>query len=134
MVLHCEINNSCLSSRGRGYSIFFQVGVCSPDFQSVWLVNWSLPLKGGIELKISKFGGLRAKIWAEIKVVGTKFLIFFSLRGVVNWLLLEMGFLWTTGCLNRTFVNYSLLKWALVNYRRGVKRRSSGPHIPIPPL
>ena len=57
---------------GGGTQLFFQVGVCGPDFRSVGLANWHLPLKRGLvsgkfpnlgacELKISKFGGL----WAE---------------------------------------------------------------------
>ena len=66
-----------------GTQSFFQVGVCCPDFRSVGLANWHLPLKrgacernistfeacvswkfpnlGACELQISKFGGL----WAE---------------------------------------------------------------------
>ena len=57
---------------GGGHSTFFQVGVCGPDFQSVGLVNWYLPLKrGACELKIPKFGGLWTEnfqiwgLWAE---------------------------------------------------------------------
>ena len=47
---------------GGGHSTFFQVGVCGPDFRSVGLANWHLPLKReACERKISKFGGL----WAE---------------------------------------------------------------------
>ena len=44
---------------GGGTQLFFQVGVCGPDFQSVGLANGHLPLKrGACERKISKFGGL----------------------------------------------------------------------------
>ena len=47
---------------GGGELNFFQLGVCGPDFRSVGLANWHLPLKKGAwEQKISKFGGL----WAE---------------------------------------------------------------------
>ena len=49
------------------------------------LANWYLPLKEGpCELKVSKFGGLRAKIWAKIEAVEAKISIFS-----------EMGVLWT---------------------------------------
>ena len=55
-----------------GHSVFFQVGVCGPDFRSVGLANWHLPLKrGACERKISKFGGL----WAEN----------FQIWGLVSW-------------------------------------------------
>ena len=33
------------------------------------LVNWKFPNLGACELKISKFGGLRAKVWAKIEAV-----------------------------------------------------------------
>ena len=104
---------------------FFQVEVCGPDFQSVGLANWYLPLKeGACELKISKSGGLWtenfqiwglwAKIWAKIEAIETK-ISKFSLK----------GFLWTDS-----------FAWngTLANYRRGVKKGSSGLHIPIPPF
>ena len=55
-----------------GHSTFFQVGVCGPDFRSVGLANWHLPLKrGACERKISKFWGL----WAEN----------FQIWGLVSW-------------------------------------------------
>ena len=110
---------------GGGALNFFQVGVCGPDFQSVGLANWYLPLKRGLvnwkfpnlgacELKISKFGGLWAKLWVKIEAVKAK-ISKFSQKGV----------LWTDS-----------FAWngALANYRRGVKRGSLGPHIPIPPF
>ena len=131
---------------GGGHSTFFQVGVCGPDFRSVGLANWHLPLKrgacerkiskfgglwaenfqiwglvswkfpnlGACELKISKFGGLWAKIWVTIEAVEAK-ISKFSKKGVM----------WT-----------DCFAWngTLASGRRGVKRGSSGPHIPIPPL
>ena len=123
----CMISNWLHQCRGGGTLNFFQVGVCNPDFQSVGLANWYLPLKeeacwlkiskfwayelkipnlGACELKISKYGGLRAKIWAKIEAVVQNFLK----RGSCE------------------------LTLTLANYRRGVKRGSSGPHIPIPPF
>ena len=104
--------------RGGGHSTFFQVGVCGPDFRTVGLANWYLPLKrGACELKISKFMGLwteNFQIWAmgayELKIskFGLKFewklrlwrLKFpnFLKRGSCELtLLLEMGPLRTTG-------------------------------------
>ena len=120
---------------GGGHSTFFQVGVSSPDFRSVGLANWHLPLKWGLvsgkfpnlglvswkflnlgacELKITKFGGLWAKIWVKIEAVQAK-ISKFSQKGV----------LWTDS-----------FAWngTLASGRRGVKRGSSGPHIPIPPF
>ena len=68
--------------------------------------------EGACELKISKFGGLRAKIWAKIEAVEAK-ISQFSQKGI----------LWTDS-----------FAWngTLANCRRGVKRVSSGPHILIP--
>ena len=100
-------------AQGGGSQLFFQVGVCGPDFQSVGLAKWYLPLKrGACELKMSQFGGLWAKIWVKIEAVEAK-ISKFSQKGV----------LWTDS-----------FAWngTLANYRRGVKRGSSGPHIPIP--
>ena len=74
--------------------------VCSPDFRTVWgFANWHLPLKGGLvsgkfpnlgacELKISKFGGLWAKIWVKIEAVEAKISKFY-----------QKGVLWTDSCL-----------------------------------
>ena len=55
---------------GGGALNFFQVGVCGPDFRSVGLANWYLPL--ACELKIYKFWSLRAKIWAKIGALEAK--------------------------------------------------------------
>ena len=93
---------------GGGALNFFQVGVCSPDFRSVGLANWYLPLKRGVcELKISKFGGLWTEnfpiwgacelkiskvgglwanlIWVKIEAVETKISKFSQKGGLVNW-------------------------------------------------
>ena len=110
--------------------------MCGPDFLSVGLGNWYLFLKrGACELKISKFGGLwtenfkiwglvswkfsnlgacEPKIWVKIEAVKAK-IPKFSQKGIL-W---TDSFAW-----NGTFANY----------RRGVKRGSSGPHIPISPF
>ena len=110
---------------GGGHSTFFQVGVCGPDFE-VWglrtdiclwkggLVSGKFPNLGACELKISKFGGLWAKILVKIEAAEAKISKFS-----------EKGVLWTDSfAWNRT----------LASGRRGVKRGSSGPHIPIPPF
>ena len=112
-------------SRGGGGTQLFSGRVYGPDFRSVGLANWHLPLKrgacerkiskfGACELKISKFGGLWAKIWVKIEAVEAK-ISKFSQKGV----------LWTDS-----------FAWngTLASGRRGVKRGSSGPHIPIPPF
>ena len=103
------------SAQPRWALNFLQVGVCGPDFQSVGLANWYLPLKeGAYELKISKFGGLWATFWAKFETVEAKISKFSQ-----KWVLWTDSFAW-----NGT----------LPNYRRGVKRGSSGLHIPIPPF
>ena len=97
----------------EGHSTFFQEGVCGPDLRSVGLANWYLPLKeGACELKISKFEGLRAKIWSKIEAVETK-ISKFSQKGV----------LWTDS-----------FAWngTLANYRRGVKRGLQSGTSPYP--
>ena len=73
------------------------------------LVNWKFPNLGACELKISKFGDLWAKTWVKIEAVEAK-IPQFSQKGV----------LWTDS-----------FAWngTLANYRKGVKRGSSGPHI-----
>ena len=50
------------SGGGGGHSTFFQVGVCGPDFQSVGLANWYLPLQGrGLWTENIQIGGLWTK-------------------------------------------------------------------------
>ena len=50
----CDINKIVA---GGGALNFFRVGVCHPDFRSVGLANWYLPLKeGACELKIPNLG------------------------------------------------------------------------------
>ena len=93
------------SERGGLWTENFQIwGLVSRNFQIWGLVSW----------KFSKFGGLWAKIWAKIEAVEAK-ISKFSQQGV----------LWTDS-----------FAWngTLANYRRGVKRGSSGSHIPIPPF
>ena len=98
---------------GGGELNFFQVGVCGPDFRSVGLQTDICLWKGGGaceqkiskfgagELEISKFGGLRAKIWAKIKAVdcveALKFPNFLKRGSCELTLLLEMGPLQTAG-------------------------------------
>ena len=89
-------------------------GLWAENFQIWGLVSWKFPNFGACELKISNFGGLWAKIWVKIEAVEAK-ISKFSQKGV----------LWTDS-----------FAWngTLVSGRRGVKRGSSGPHIPIPPF
>ena len=99
-------------------------GLWTENFQIWGLVNWKFPNLGACELKISKFGGFWAenfqiwgfwaKIWVKLEAVQAK-ISKFSHKGVL-W---SDSFAW-----NGT----------LANYRRGVKRVSSGPHIPISPF
>ena len=89
-------------------------GLWAENFQIWGLVSWKFPNLGACELKISKFGGLWAKIWVKIEAIEAK-ISKFSQKGV----------LWTdTFAWNGT----------LANFRRGMKRGSSRPHIPIPPF
>ena len=81
----------------------------SGKFQIWGLVSWKFQNLGACELKISKFGGLRAKIWVKIEAVEAKISK-----------LSQKGVLWTDS-----------FAWngTLASGRRGVKRGSSGPHI-----
>ena len=117
---------------------FFRCRCVRPGFPNLcgaWELIFASDREGACELKISKFGGLWTKFsefrglwaesfqiwrleaktgWAKIKAVKAK-ISEFSQKGVF----------WTdTFAWNGT----------LANYRRGVKRRSSGSHIPIPPF
>ena len=89
-------------------------GLWAENFQIWGLVSRKFPTLGACELKISKFGGLWTKIWAKFEAVEAK-ISKFSQKGV----------LWTDS-----------FAWngTLASGRRGVKRVSSGPHIPIPPF
>ena len=91
------INLHLLLPQG-GHSTFFQVGVCGPDFRSMGLANWHLPLKrGACKRKISKFGGL----WAEN----------FQIWGLVSWKFPNLGacelrFWWKLRLLRLKFPNF----------------------------
>ena len=93
----------------------FEKGGLWTEFSQIWgPVNWKFPNLGACELKISKFGSLWGKFWVKIEaVLRLKFPNF-----------LKRGSVWTDS-----------FAWngTLANYRRGVKRGSSGLHIPIPP-
>ena len=93
---------------GRGvWPGFLKCGACELIFASE---------KGACELKISKFGGLRAKIWLKIEAVEAK-MSKFSQKGSCELTLLPGSFAWNGN---------------LASGRRGVKRGSSGEHIPYP--
>ena len=123
----CAIALVCFKRQGLtpgGHSTFFsgrgvrpgfpKCGACELTFDSEkgGLVSGKFQNLGACELKISKFGGLWAKIWVKIEAVETK-ISKFSQKGV----------LWTDS-----------FAWngTLASGRRGVKRGSSGPHILIP--
>ena len=61
-------------------------GLWAENFQIWGLVSWKFPNLGACELKISKFGGLWAKIWVKIEAVEAKIFQIFSKGGLVNWL------------------------------------------------
>ena len=63
-------------------------GLWAENFQIWGLVSWKFPNLGACELKISKCGGLWAKIWGKIEAVEAK-ISKFSQKGV----------LWTDFCL-----------------------------------
>ena len=95
------------SPRGGGHSTFFQVGVCGPDFRSVGLANWHLPLKrGACERKISKFGGL----WAEnFQIFGGLWAENFQIWGLVSWKFPNFGGLWAENF--QIFSKGGLVNW-----------------------
>ena len=78
------------------------------------IVNWKCPNLGACELKMSKFRGLRAKIWAKIEAVEAKISKFSQKE--VFW---TDSFAWNM---------------ILANYRRGVKWGLRGPTSPHPPF
>ena len=102
-----SVKNEMLGPNSGGGALnFFQVGVCGPDFRSVGLANWHLPLKrGACERKISKFGGL----WAEISKFGGLWAENFQIWGLVSW---NLGENW--GCWGYNFQIFS--KGSLVNW------------------
>ena len=112
-VVFVIVNKVTSGCRGGGALNFFQIGVYGPDFRSVGLANWHLPLKRrACERKISKFGGLWAKIWVKIEAVKAK-ISKFSHKEV----------LWTDS-----------FAWngPLASGRRGVKRGLQGRTSPYP--
>ena len=62
-----------------------KAGLWTENLQIWGLVNWKFRNFGACELKISKFGGLWAKIWAKIETVEAK-ISTFSQKGLVSWL------------------------------------------------
>ena len=112
---------------GRGaLNFFFQVGICGPDFRSVGLGNWHLPLKrGACERTISKFGDLWAenfKIWGLVSWIskfGGLWAENFQIWGLVSWKFPNLGacelkFGWKLRLLRLKFPNFS--KGGLVNW------------------
>ena len=114
---------NCRPTSQGATQLFFRYG-CAAPISVVWglrtdiclwkggLVSGKFPNLGACELKISKFGSLWAKRWVKIEAVEAK-ISKFSQKGV----------LWTDS-----------FAWngTLASGRRGVKRGSSGPHIPLP--
>ena len=85
-----------------GHSTFFQVGVCGPDFRSVGLANWHLPLKRGLvsgkfpnlgacELKFPNLGACELKFGWKLRLLRLKFQNFLKRGSCELTLLLEMG-------------------------------------------
>ena len=66
-------------------------GLWAENFQIWGVVSWKFPNLGACELKISKFGGLWAKIWVKIKAVEAKISKFSQKGSCELTLLLEMG-------------------------------------------
>ena len=120
---------------GGGALNFFQVGVCGPDFRSVGLQTDICVWQGGLvsgksnlgasELKYSKFWGLVSWVFPNLGACELKF--GWKLR------LLRLKF---QNFLKRGSCELTFFAWngTLTSGRRGVKRGSSGPHIPIPPF
>ena len=73
-------------------------GFWTENFQIWRLVNWKFQNLPACELKLSKFGGLWAKIWTKIELVEAKISKFSQRGGSCELtLLLEMGPLRTRG-------------------------------------
>ena len=72
-------------------------GLWAENFQIWGLVSWKFPNFGVCELKISKFGGLWAKIWMKIEAAEAKISKFSQKGSCELTLLLEMGPLWAAG-------------------------------------
>ena len=89
-------------SRG-GHSTFFQVGVCGPDFRSVGLAKWHLPLKRGglwaenfkiwglVSWKFPNLGTCELKFGWKLRLFRLKFPNFLKRGSCELTLLLEMG-------------------------------------------
>ena len=100
----------------RGHSTFFFSGRgVQPWFLKCRACKLLFARRGSCELKISKIGVLRAKIWAKIEAVWLNFQIFF-----------QQEVLWTETFLKK-FINLLFSSFALngtlENYRRGMTRR-----------
>ena len=91
---------SLLQPRGGALN-FFQVGVCGPDFRSVGLANWHLPLKRGlvswkfpiwglVSWKFPNFGGCELKFGWKLRLFRLKFPNFLKRGSCELTLLLEM--------------------------------------------
>ena len=83
-------------------------GLWPGNFQIWGLVSWKFPNLGACELKMSKFGGLWAKIWVKIEAVEVK-ISKFSQKGVLwtdsfawNGTLRAAGEAWKGGLQGRT--------------------------------
>ena len=68
-----------------------KAGLWAENFQIWGLVSGKFPNLGACELKISKFGGLWAKIWVKIEAVEAKISKFSQKGSCELTLLLEMG-------------------------------------------
>ena len=90
-------------------------GLWTENFEIWGLVNWKFPNLGACELKISKFGGLWAKIWVKIEAVEAKISKFSQKGSCELTLLLEMGPLRTTG----------------EAWKGGLQFRAAHPHTPF---
>ena len=84
---------------GGGHTTFFffrYIGVCGPDFRSVGLANWHLPLKRGegelVSGKFPNFGACELKKFGwKLRLLRLKFPNFLKRGSCEPTLLLEMG-------------------------------------------